>query len=91
MRKTQRLTFIPEIVMIIMLLALIASSCTPKSQMMTKAVVLDCSPEKTSTGHVQYRLKYLSYDVVDYDFNYFQYEIGDTIIVHDKFRNTDIQ
>ena len=69
----------------------IMSSCTPKSAMTTKAVVLDCVPEKTSSGHIQYKLKYISYGVVDYDFSFYQYEIGDTILVHDRFRGRDIK
>jgi len=83
-----------KIGVIILFLAIMCalSSCDPpKSQQRTKAVVLDCLPEKTSTGHVQYRLDYISYGVVDYDFSYYQYEIGDTILVHDKFRGQDIQ
>jgi hypothetical protein len=83
-----------KIVVIIMFLVLTSalSSCDPpRSQQRTKAVVIDCLPKKTSTGHVQYRLNYLSYGVVDHEFSYFQYEIGDTILVFDKFRGQDIK
>ena len=74
------------------LVAIAMVACEPpKSQQRTKAVVLDSMPKQLSTGHTQYKLSYISYGVVDYDFSYFQYEVGDTILVHDKFRGRDIR
>lgn len=74
------------------LVAIAMVACEPpKSQQTTKAVVLDSIDKKLSTGHTQYKLSYISYGVVDYDFSYYKYEIGDTILVHDKFRGRDIR
>jgi hypothetical protein len=74
------------------LVAIAMVACDPpRSQQSTKAVVIDSVDGKTSTGHYQYKLNYISYGVVDYDFSYYQYEIGDTIIIHDRFRGRDIR
>jgi hypothetical protein len=74
------------------LVAIAMVACEPpKSQQRTRAVVLDSVDKQLSTGHHQYKLSYISYGVVDYEFSYFQYEIGDTILVLDKFRGRDIR
>ena len=72
------------------LIAIATLSCTPKSAMITKAVVLDNKFEE-SVGQYNTKLVLIEYGVVDYQFSYQNYEIGDTICVHDPYRNSKIQ
>ena len=72
------------------LIAIATLSCTPKSAMITKAVVLDNKFEE-SVGQYNTKLVLIEYGVVYYQFSYQNYEIGDTIFVHDPYRNSKIQ
>ena len=69
------------------LVAIAITSCgPPKSQQRTKAVVLDFK-QTGQTGTFKYKVKYLKYDVVDFEFAMVGYDVGDTIFIHDKFNN----
>ena len=72
------------------LIAIATLSCTPESAKMTKAVVLDNKFEE-AVGQYNTKLVYLEYGVVDYQFSYQNYEKGDTIMVHDIYRNCEVQ
>lgn len=77
---------------LIVILAIVAgiTSCTPKSAMNTKVVVLDAT-QLSIEGRLEYKVRYISYDVVDYIYTPFEFTEGDTIMVHDKYRNRDIR
>jgi len=66
------------------------SSCTPKSAMWTKAVVIDSKPRATD-AQTSYKIHLFKYRVTDYFVTYQTYDIGDTILVHDRWRNYDIR
>jgi len=69
------------------LVAIAITSCgTPKSQQRTKAVVLDFT-QTGQTGTFKYKLRFLEYNVVDFEFALVGFDIGDTIYVHDKFNH----
>lgn len=69
------------------LVAIAMVSCgPPKSQQRTKAIVLD-STQTGTTGTFKYKLKYIEYDVVDFEFAIVGFDIGDTIFVYDKFNH----
>jgi hypothetical protein len=72
------------------LLVIATLSCTPKSAMMTKAVIIDSTPRAVDS-QTRYKVALLSYDVVDYVVAYAEYEAGDTILIHDKYRNYEIR
>ena len=72
------------------LIAIAMLSCTPKSAMTTKAVVLQTQWSSASMQH-KMKVKYLSYGVVDVTFTTFEYEVGDTIFIHDKFQSRSIK
>ncbi len=57
---------------------------------MTRAVVIDNKFEE-SVGQYNTKLCYLEYGIVDYQFSYQNYEAGDTLMVHDKYREMDIK
>jgi hypothetical protein len=77
---------------LIVILAIVAgiTSCTPKSAMMTKAVIIDSDP-RAIDAQTSYKVALLSYDVIDYFIAYQKYETGDTILIHDKWRNYEIR
>jgi len=79
-----------KIGVIILFLAFISASCTPKSAMMTKAVILDSKP-RTTDAQTWYYVNLLTYDIKDRVVMYGSWEVGDTILVHDRWRNLDIQ
>ncbi len=72
------------------LMAIAMLSCTPKSAMMTRAVIID-SELRIVDSQTNYKVALLSYDIVDYIVDYRKYEAGDTILVHDKYRNYEIR
>lgn len=65
-------------------------SCTPESSKMTKAVILD-SRERVTDAQTHYVVYLPSYKVKDYVIMYPEFEIGDTILIHDRWRNFKIQ
>ena len=72
------------------LLVIAIASCTPKSAMMTKAVVLDSKPRATD-AQMWYYVNVPTYGIKDRVVTYALYEIGDTILIHDKWRNYEIR
>ena len=66
------------------------SSCTPKSAMMTKAVILDSKPRTTDTK-TWYRVNVITYGIKDQIVVYAIHNIGDTILIHDRYRDLDIR
>jgi hypothetical protein len=80
-------------VIVLFLIVLCAmSSCTPKSAMSTKVVVLDGYENiDISGGNYKYKVKFITYNVVDYVYTPLLFDQGDTIITHDKFRNQEIR
>ncbi len=79
-----------KIAVIILFLALVSASCTPKSAMMTKAVILDSKP-RTTDSQMWYYVNLPTYGIKDRIVMYGLYEIGDTILIHDKWRNYEIR
>jgi len=71
-------------------IVLVVTSCTPKSAMMTKAVILDSKPRTTDT-QTWYYVKLLTYDVKDRVVMYGSWDVGDTILIHDRWRNYEIR
>jgi len=66
------------------------SSCTPKSAMMTKVVIIDSKP-RASDAQTTYKVNVLSYGITDFVVAYARYEQGDTVLIHDKYRNYEIR
>ena len=77
---------------LIVILAIVAgiTSCTPKSAMMTKVVIIDSKP-RSIDAQTTYKVSVLSYGITDFVVAYSKYEQGDTILVHDKYRNYEIR
>lgn len=78
------------ITLVAVIIVMAVTSCTPKSAMMTKAVIMD-SELRATDSQTSYKVEVLSYDVIDYFVAYQKYEIGDTILIHDKWRNYEIR
>ena len=78
------------ILMLTIAIVVVVSSCTPKSAKTTKAIVLETTWSSASMQH-KAKVKYISYGVVDVAFTTFEYEVGDTIFVFDKFRDRSIK
>ena len=72
------------------LVAIATLSCTPKSAMMTKAVILDSKPRATD-AQMWYRIELPSYGIKTSVVTYELFEAGDTVLVHDKWRNYEIR
>jgi len=72
------------------IIAIAMLSCTPKSAMVTRAVVLDNKYEESVK---QYNTKFylIEYGVVDYQLTYSNYEAGDTVFVHDSYYSCEIK
>lgn len=58
--------------------------------MQTRAVILDSKP-RTTDAQTWYYIYLPTYDVKDRIVMYGAWNIGDTILVHDRWRNYDIQ
>jgi hypothetical protein len=69
---------------------LLTVSCTPKSAMRARAVVLDSKP-RISDSMITYKVRVLHYNITDFVSVYQQYEVGDTILIYDKYRNYEIR
>lgn len=80
------------IILFLALMCALSTSCTPKSAMSTKVVILDNYEDiDVSGGNYKYKVKFITYDVVDYVYTPLLFTQGDTIITHDKFRNQEIR
>ena len=78
------------IILFLALMCAVSTSCTPKSAMWTKAVVLDSKPRATD-AQMWYYVNVPTYGIKDRVVTYALYEIGDTILIHDKWRNYEIR
>jgi len=74
------------------LIAIAITSCTPKSAMMTKVVVLDSYDDiEVVENQYMYKVNVISYGVTDSYADWKLHEQGDTILIHDRWRNYEIR
>jgi len=68
------------------------ASCTPKSAMMTKAIVLDGYDDiEVVNNQYLYKVSVPAYGIVSSHADWKLYDQGDTILIHDRWRNYDVQ
>jgi hypothetical protein len=72
------------------LVAIATLSCTPKSARMTKAVIIDSKPRAVD-AQTTYKVELPAYGISDFVVAYHKYEVGDTVLIHDKYRNYEIR
>ncbi len=81
-----------EAIIITLALSMLVASCTPKSAMVTKAVILDSYDDIEVVGdEYMYRIYVPTYGITHSYGDYQLYEQGDTILIHDRWRNYDIK
>lgn len=78
------------IILFLVFMCAMMSSCTPKSAMMTRAVIIDSKP-RTTDAQMWYYVNLPTYGIKDRVVSYALYEVGDTILIHDKWRNYEIR
>lgn len=76
--------------LVIIVMTGIATSCNPISSHLTRAVILDGKPT-ASNGIWNYKINYINYKCVGYYILPIGYEVGDTIFVHDKYKDMNIK
>ena len=73
------------------LVAIATISCTPKSAMMTKAIVLDGYNDIEVVEHqYMYKVKVPAYGITDSYSDWRLHEQGDTILIQDRWRKYEI-
>ena len=92
MKKQSNTVKVAIIVILLAIIGLLAFSCTPKSAMMTKAVILDSYDDiEVVNNQYMYKVKVPTYGIVDSYGDWKLHEQGDTILIQDRWRNCEIQ
>jgi len=81
-----------EVIIITFALAAFVSSCTPKSAMLTRAVILDDYDDIEVVGdEYMYKIYVPTYGITHSYGDWKLHEKGDTLLIHDQWRNYSIK
>jgi len=79
-------------IIIALIVGVMLASCTPKSAMQTKAIILDDYDDiEVINKQYVYKVKVPAYGIVASHHDWRLHDQGDTILIHDRWRDLDIK